>query len=60
MSQIELFDVETEKKESIPNLRMRDFLRSEVRGTPTHSSHLTHAHTHTGTGSGLSGPVVGL
>ncbi|XP_064393121.1 DNA topoisomerase 3-beta-1-like [Halichondria panicea] len=29
---IELFDVETEKKESIPNLRMRDFLRSEGQG----------------------------
>ena len=38
--QIELFEVETEKKESIPNLRMRDFLRSEV---------LTHTHTHTHT-----------
>lgn len=30
--QIELFDAETEKKEAIPNLRIRDFLRSEVCG----------------------------
>lgn len=28
--QVELFDAETEKKESMPKLRMCDFLKSEV------------------------------
>lgn len=28
--QIDLFDAETEKKESMPNLRICDFLKSEV------------------------------
>ena len=41
--QIELFEVETEKKEAMPNLRMRDFLRSEV-----------HTHTHTSPACTLS------
>ena len=31
MIQVELFEAETEKKESMPKLRMCDFLKSEVK-----------------------------
>lgn len=60
---MELFDAETMKKESVPNLRICQFLRSEVsnvdhfcreRGVSLGTSLVT------GEGGGLPGTVAGL